>query len=191
MTVLQFNPSINRFVQTADSFRNESSDYCIYEWVTESLTHLIRSNSWLIQKRVKWLLYLWTGFWIIDSLDSFKQLIHSETSQVTTVFMNGLLNHWLTWFVQTADSFRNESSDYCIYERVSESLTHLIRSNSWFIQKRVKWLLYLWTGFWIIDSLDSFKQLIHSETSQVTTVFMNGLLNHWLTWFVQQRGFIQ
>ncbi len=41
------SPSFNRFVQMADSFRNESSDYCLYEWVTESLTHLIRSNTWI------------------------------------------------------------------------------------------------------------------------------------------------
>ncbi len=31
----------------ADSFKNEASDYCLYEWVTESLTHLIRSKTWI------------------------------------------------------------------------------------------------------------------------------------------------
>ncbi len=115
-----------KFVQNiflADSFRNESSDGP-YERVTESLTHSIHSNTW----------------------------IHSVTSQVT-VLMNESLNHWLTWFVQTADSFSNESSD-CPYERVTESFTHLIRSNGWFIQKRVKWLS-LWTSHWIIDSIHS------------------------------------
>ncbi len=113
------NHWLTSFVQTADSFRNN----CLYEWVTDSLTHLVRSNGWFVQK---WL-SLWMGYWIIDSLDSFKRLIHSEM----TVFMNGLLNHWLTWFVQMADSFRNDG----LYERVTESSTHLIRSNSWFIQK--------------------------------------------------------
>ncbi len=82
------------------------------------------------------------GHWIIDSLDSFKRLIHSET-----VFMNESLNHWLTRFIQTADSFSN-----CLYEWVTESLTHSIHSNGWFIQK-----LSLWMSHWIIDSLDSFK----------------------------------
>ncbi len=42
-----FSPSFNRFVQMADSFRNQASDYRLYEWVTESLTHLIRSNTWI------------------------------------------------------------------------------------------------------------------------------------------------
>ncbi len=60
-----------------------------------------------------------------------------------------------------ADSFSNESSDGP-YERVTESLTHSIRSNTW----------------------------IHSVTIQVT-VLMNESLNHWLTRFVQTRGFIQ
>ncbi len=40
-------PLFNRFIQTADSFRNEASDYCLYEWVTESLNHLIRSKMWI------------------------------------------------------------------------------------------------------------------------------------------------
>ncbi len=159
--------------------QNEASD-CPYEWATESLTHSIHSNSWFVQKRVKWL-SVWMGHWIIDSLDSFKQLIHSEMSQAT-VRMNGPLNHWLTRFVQTADSFRNESSD-CPYEWATESLTHSIHSNSWFIQKRVKWLS-VWMGHSIIDSLDSFKRLIHSEMSQVT-VLMNEPQNHWLTRFIQ------
>ncbi len=38
-------------------------------------------------------------------------------------------------------------------------------------------------------SFDSFKWLIHSGMKQVT-VFMNGLLNHWLTRFVQKHRFI-
>ncbi len=121
------------------------------------------------------------GHWIIDSLDSFKRLIHSETSQLA-VLMNGPLNHWLTRFIQTADSFRNESI-VCPYEWATESLTHSIHSNGWFIQKRVN-CLSLWMGHWIIDSLDSFKWLIHLETSQLS-VLMNRPLNHWLTRFIQ------
>ncbi len=96
--------------------------------------------------------------------------------------MNEPLNHWLTRFIQTADSFRNELIG-CPYERATESLTHSIHSNDWFIQKRVNWLS-LWMGHWIIDSLNSFKRLIHSETSQLA-VLMNGPLNHWLTQFIQ------
>ncbi len=38
--------SFNRFIQTADSFRNEASD-SPYEWATESLTHLIHSIKWI------------------------------------------------------------------------------------------------------------------------------------------------
>ncbi len=148
------NHWLTRFIQTADSFRNESIG-CPYEWATESLTHSIHSNGWFIQKRVNWL-SLWMGHWIIDSLDSFKRLIHSETSQLA-VLINRPLNHWLTRFIQTADSFRNESI-VCPYEWATESLTHLIHSNGWFIQKRVNWLS-LWMGHWIIDSLDSFKHM--------------------------------
>ncbi len=39
----------------------------------------------------------------------------------------------------------------------SESL--VFHSNGWFIQKRGKWLLSFWMGYWIIDSLDSFKNV--------------------------------
>ncbi len=172
-------------IQTADSFRNESIG-CRYEWATESLTHSIHSNGWFVQKRVNWL-SLWMGHRIIDSLDSFKRLIRSETSQLAVV-MNGPLNHWLTRFIQTADSFRNESIG-CPYEWATESLTHSIHSNGWFVQKRVNWLS-LWMGHWIIDSLDSFKRLIRSETSQLA-VLMNGPLNHWLTRFIQNGWFVQ
>ncbi len=226
-------------IDSLDSFKwlthsETKANYCLYEWVIESLTHLIHSNAWFIQKLSKWL-SLWMSLWFIDSLDSFKRLIHSETKQVT-VFMNESLNHWLTRFIQTPDSFRNEASD-CLYEWVNESLTHFIHSNTWFIKKWSKWLfmneslnhwltrfiqtpgsfrnkasdclyewvfeslthsihsnawfiqkqskwLSLWMSHWIIDSLDSFKRLIHSETKQVT-VFMNESLNHWLTWFIQ------
>ncbi len=173
------NHWLTRFIQMADSFRNESIG-CPYEWATESLTHSIHSNGRFIQKRVN-CLSLWMDHWIIDSLDSFKRPIHSETSQLS-VLMNGPLNHWLTRFIQTADSFRNESIG-CPYERATESLTHSIHSNGWFIQKRINWLS-LWTSHWIIDSLDSFKRLIHSETSQLT-VLMNESLYHWLTQFIQ------
>ncbi len=153
------NHWLTRFIQTAYSFRNESI-VCPYEWATESLTHSIHLNGWFIQKRVNclslWMgheslthsihsngwfiqkrvncLSLWMGHWIIDSLDSFKP-----------------------------DSFRNESI-VCPYEWATESLTHSIQSNGWFIQKRVNWLS-LWMGHWIIDSLDSFKLLIHQNES--------------------------
>ncbi len=36
----------NRFIQTADSIRNESIN-CLYEWAIESLTHSIRSKMWI------------------------------------------------------------------------------------------------------------------------------------------------
>ncbi len=60
---------------------------------------------------------------------------------------------------------------------MSESL--VFHSNGWFIQKRGKWLLSLWMGYWIIDSLDSFKNvdsfsiktpLCCSETQNSSTV---------------------
>ncbi len=35
-----FSCSFNQLIQKADSFRNEASG-CLYEWVTESLTHTI------------------------------------------------------------------------------------------------------------------------------------------------------
>ncbi len=117
-----------------------------------------------------------------------KRLIHSEMKQVA-VFMNGSLNHWLKrfiqkgWFIQkwskclslwmdywiidsndsfkTADSFRNEASG-CLYEWIIESLTQMIHS----------------------------KRPIHSEMKQVA-VFMNGSLNHWFKWFIQNGWFIQ
>ncbi len=154
--------------------------------MSESFNSPIHSNGWFIQKRVNWL-SLWMGHWIIDSLDSFKRLIRSETGQLA-VLMNGPLNHWLTRFIQTADSFRN-GSIVCPYEWATESLTHSIHSNGWFVQKRVNWLS-LWMGHWIIDSLDSFKRLIRSETGQLA-VLMNGPLNHWLTRFIQKRRFAQ
>ncbi len=47
MTVLMselFSHSFNRFVQTADLFRNEASD-CLCEWATQSLTHSISSKN--------------------------------------------------------------------------------------------------------------------------------------------------
>ncbi len=179
------------FIQTADSFRYQASTY---EWVAESLTR-----------------------------DSNKQLIHSETKQA---LMNESLNHWLvihtnswfiqkpskplwmshwiidSWFIQTADSFRNQ-------DLMNESLNHwlMIHTNSWFIQKPSK---PLWMNHWIIDSWfiqtadsfrnqaspyewitesltrDSYKQLIHSETKQA---LMNESLNHRLvihtnSWFI-------
>ncbi len=42
----------------------------------------------------------------------------------------------------------------------------------------------------VIHSTDSFKQLINSETKQVT-VFMNESVIHWITWFIQNHVFIQ
>ncbi len=48
--------------------------------------------------------------------------IGTQGKKTKQVFMNESLNHWLTRFVQMADSFRNESRD-CLHERVSESLT--------------------------------------------------------------------
>ncbi len=40
-----FIHSFNRFIQTADSFRNESI-VCPFEWASESLTHSIHSKTW-------------------------------------------------------------------------------------------------------------------------------------------------
>ncbi len=269
------NESLNRwlarFTQTVHSFRNESND-CLYEWVSESLTHSIHSNSSFFQKRIK-RLSLWMSHWIIVSSDSLKQFILSETNQLTA-FMNESLNRWPHSIHSTVHSFRNESNGrliyftftfmhladafiqsdlHCIqvysftfdqlllslgiepmilallapcsnhwatgkhlYEWVSESLTRSIHSNSSFFQKRIKWLplwmslwivdsldslkqfilsetnqwLPLWMSLWIIDSLDSLKQFILSETNQMTA-FMNESLNHWLTRFTQNSSFIQ
>ncbi len=150
-----------------DSFKqlihSETKQVTVFNgWVTDSLTHSVRSNSWFILKQSKWL-SLWMIHWFIDSLDSFKQLIHSETKQVT------VFNGWVT-----------------------DSLTHSVRSNSWFIQKQSKWLS-LWMSHWFIDSLDSFKQLIHSETKQVTV--FNGWVTESLThsvrsnsWFILKQS---
>ncbi len=88
------NESLNhwftQFNQTPDSFSNEASD-CLYEWVTESLAHLIHSKSWFFQKWRKWL-SLWMSYWIIDS-------VRSET-KLATVFMNQSLNHQKCGFIQ-------------------------------------------------------------------------------------------
>ncbi len=55
--------------------------------------------------------------------ESFIQLIHSETSQVT-VFMNGLLNHWLTRFIQKHDSISNKTP-LCVTRRLNSSAVAL------------------------------------------------------------------
>ncbi len=82
----------NRFVQTADSFRNEASDYCLYEWVTESLTHSIRSKTWInsvtkqccvVQRHKTVLLWLW--------LDRFSSAKLSKTTQYYVLFIELLL----------------------------------------------------------------------------------------------------
>ncbi len=59
-----------------------------------------------------------------------KRLIHSKTRQVTT--MNGLLNHWLTWFVQKHDSFIIKTP-LCCSETQSSSAVALIelRQRTW------------------------------------------------------------
>ncbi len=103
-----------------ESLRNETTD-CLYEWFTESLSQLIRSNT----------------------------LNHSGTKQLI-VFMIESLNHWVNWFVQThriiqernnwlslwvihwiieltdsfkhTESFRNKTTD-CLYEWFTESLS--------------------------------------------------------------------
>ncbi len=41
-----FSHSFNWFIQTADSFRVETSD-CLCEWIAESLTHSIRLKTWI------------------------------------------------------------------------------------------------------------------------------------------------
>ncbi len=226
------NESLNHwltwFLQTADSFkqskwlftnesvnlthlissngrfiRNKASDS--YEWVSESLTHLSSSNGWFIQKQSKWLftnesLNHWFT-WFLQTADSFRNKA-SDSLRMSQW-------SWLTWFLQTADSFRNKASDslrmshwiidsldffkrpihsetkqVALYEWVIESLTHLISSNGWFIQKQSKWMNHWltrfvqtadsfrnkaseWMNHWIIDSLDLFKQLIHSKTKWV------------------------
>ncbi len=136
-----------------------------------------------------------------------KRLNHSEIKQVA-VFMNGSLNHWLKWFIQNGWSIQKWSKWLSLW------MDHwIIDSNDSF----KKWLS-LWIDHWIIDSNDSFKmsdsfrneasgclyewiiesltqmihskRLIHSEMKQVA-VFMNGSLNHWLKWFIQNGWFIQ
>ncbi len=46
----------------------------LFEWVSHLVIQQIHSNGWFIQRRGKWLLSLWMGYWIIDSLDSFKNV---------------------------------------------------------------------------------------------------------------------
>jgi len=130
--------------------------------------------------------------------------------------MNESLNHWLTRFVQTADSFKKiKQVAVFINESLNHWLTRFVRTADSFL-KWSKWL-FLWTCHWIIDSLDSVEQLIHFEneasgcfyewvTESLTdsirsnswfiskmdqvSVFMNKSLNHWLTWFCSNSWFI-
>ncbi len=189
------NESLNHWLMI------HTNSWFIQVLMNESLNHwlMIHTNSWFIQKQSKASPYEW----VTESLthDSYKQLIRSETKQV---LMNDSLNHWLvihtntwfiqkqskslwmshwiidSWFIQTADSFRNKASPY---EWVTESLTRdshkqlilsetkqvlmndslnhwlVIHTNSWFIQKQSK---SLWMSHWIIDSwfiqtADSFR----------------------------------
>ncbi len=63
-----------------------------------------------------------------DSLDSFKQLIHSET--------------WIShWIIDSLDSFKQLIHS----ERSFQSLIHVIRSNRWFIPKwaHIRYLVHL------------------------------------------------
>ncbi len=168
----RMNHWLTQFVQTANSFRNKA-EMTLHEWVTESLTHSIHSNCWFIQKQ-SWNDSSRMSHWITDSLNSFKLLIHSET-KLKWLFTNELLNHWLTQFVQTADSFRNKA-EMTLHEWVTESLTHSIRSNCWFIQKQ-SWNDSSRMSHWITNSLNSFKLLIHSET-KLKWLFTNESLNH-------------
>ncbi len=148
--------------------------------MNESLNHQLTQSVQkrrFVQKLSKWS-QLFISHWIIDSLNSFKQL-----HKPVTLFMNESLNHWLTQFVQMPDLFRTEASD-SLNECVIESLinpnhtkTDLFRNevtafindslNHWlarlvqkhrFIQNRSQWLS-LWTSHWITDSLDSFKNV--------------------------------
>ncbi len=66
---------------------------------------------------------------------------------------------------------------------MSESL--VIHSNGWFIQKRGKWLL--WMGYWIIDSLDSFKNMIHSVSKHHCVARRHKAVLLWLWLKLRQR----
>ncbi len=50
------------------------------------------------------------------------------------------------------------AANVCFNERVIYLFIQPMHLNGWFIQKQVNWLS-LWMGHWIIDSLDSFKNV--------------------------------
>ncbi len=60
-------------------------------------------------------------------------------------------------------------------------LIRQIRSNVWFIQKRSKWLLSSWTGYGVIDSFDSFKNMdsFSNETPLCCTETQNSSQQNW------------
>ncbi len=82
--------------------------------------------------------------------------------------------------LQCNDTFKPPiCSGKCLFNLIQQ-----IHSNGWFIQKRGNWLS-LWMGHWIIDSLDSFKNvdsfsnktpLCCSETLNSSAVALNGTI---------------
>ncbi len=154
--------------------------------MNQSLNHRLsqfNSNSWFHSSNEARWLSLWMSHWIISSLNSIKLLIHS-VMKLATLFMNQSLNHQLSPFNQTPDSFSNEASD-SLYESVTESSASL-NSIKLMIHSVMKqhYSDCLWISHWIIGSLNSIKLLIHS-VMKLVTLFMNESLNHQLSQFNQ------
>ncbi len=102
-------------------------------WITWS------SNGWFTQIWSKWLLWheslnhsICSNGWSLkyEASDSSEWVLNHwltwfvQTGWFTQIWSKWLfwLSHWLTWFVQTADSFRNKAGD-----RIA-SLTHSVHS---------------------------------------------------------------
>ncbi len=75
--------------------------------------------------------------------------------KLATLFMNQSLNHRLSQFNQTPDSFSNEASD-SLYESVHWIIGSL-NSIKLLIRSVMKLRLSLWISHWIIKNMDSFS----------------------------------
>ncbi len=62
------------------------------------------------------------------------------------------------WYSQYKTKSASRWQQITVFIRVIQSFIQSIRSNGWFIQKLSKWLSS-WMAHWIIDSLDSFKNV--------------------------------
>ncbi len=129
------NHSFNRFIQSADSFRNQSSD-CL--WVSHWIIHLIDSfnNTDSFRKKLNFCLYKWVTESFIQRLIQSTDSFRNQSSDCLWV------SHWI---IHLIDSFNNTDSfrkklNVCLYKWVTESLIQQIHSKRWFIQESIKWL---------------------------------------------------